>query len=455
MIKILGKILALALVFFLNQKVLAQTFTAKGGLVEDATVERFSRSLFSVEVVGLPERIICDGFGISEVCINVEHERLSDLKVTILSPDGTEVWLSNRHGHNSRVYNNTCFSMDAPDGFIYNGKSNFYGDFIPDANLNNLNNGQNPNGTWFLVVEDLQEDYFGFLSSFQLTFDLNVVCDPSVCELDQISDCECPDPEVEECELLPDLIVLEKNTRDHIQYFPSSDEQYPRQIRFSASMANIGVGPLEVYPIEEYFCEDISISDPGECDKGSLYQTINQNIYKKLGDRFEITSQRANRWYFDNKRGHNHYHVDGWTDFKLLKKKWWTSNPLKWKVISESSKVSYCLMDSNICLEKEGNCEHDGELFHKGNLANFGLGNYFQCDQHLQGISVGAVDNYGMFYEGQFVDVPEALQEGTYYLYLDVDPDNFYTESNEKNNSILLKLFFERKPDGTMSMMVL
>ncbi len=429
----------------------AQTFEAKGGIIEDATVEVFSRKLFPVEISDLPVSIDCGQFGINKVCINIDHERLSDLKVTLLSPDGTEVWLTNRNGHTSRGYSNTCFSLEATDGFVYNGTSRFRGNFIPDGNLNNLNNGQDPNGIWYIAVEDLQEGYFGFFRSFSLSFSDQVPCDPSLCELENINDCECPDPSMQDCQLLPDLMVLENNTRNHIQYFPSTDEQYPNQLRFSASMANIGHGPLEVRPINEYFCDGRLIADPSECSEGRLTQTISQYIYHKKGDSFSIDSAKANSWYFDTQRGHNHYHVEDWTDFRLLRKKWWTNDPEKWKVIAESSKVSYCLMDSNLCLEEEQNCKYKTKAYFRDNLINYGLGHYFRCEQKVQGISVGAVDTYGLFYEGQYIDIPTSLKLGKYYLYIVVDPKNYYQELNEQNNSILIPLSFEKSKAGIMS----
>jgi len=420
-------VIAILILITLSSNLNAQTFIAKGGLIKDAEVT-FGRTLFPTEIDNLSEKLECDHFGLYQVCINVQHD----------------IWLSNRHGHYSKSYSSTCFSMDASDGFIYDGTSTFTGNFIPDGNLNNINNGQSANGVWFLVIEDLQEGSFGFCSDFSLTFKSNVPCDPSICEVETISNCSCPD-ETDDCLLLPDLIVLEKNTRDHLTYFPSSDKQYPNQIRFSASMANIGHGPLEVVPTQQYYCNDIAINDPSECTDGVLFQGIKQNIYHKKGEQFEIQSRPANNWYFDDKRGHNHYHVDGWTDFKLLRKRWWTNNPDKWKVINSSSKVSYCLMDSNKCLEEEQNCTLVQEVYGRSNLSNYGLGNYFRCNQQIQGISVGAVDNYGMFYEGQYIDIPEKIKPGIYYLFIEVDPENYYKEENEQNNAILIKVKFNEK----------
>ncbi|MBL0099240.1 MAG: hypothetical protein IPP49_03595 [Saprospiraceae bacterium] len=61
--------------------------------------------------------------------------------------------------------------------------------------------------------------------------------------------------------------------------------------------------------------------------------------------------------YFDNSPGHNHYHVADWVDFVLLKKRWWTGNPLKWKVVAKSTKVSYCLFDNLNCNAQNNYCQ--------------------------------------------------------------------------------------------------
>ena len=45
-----------------------------------------------------------------------------------------------------------------------------------------------------------------------------------------------------------------------------------------------------------------------------------------------------------------------------------------------------------------------------------------------------------MMYEGQFIKLPETLKSGTYYIYMEVDPNNYYLESNEHNNTSLIKI---------------
>lgn len=74
----------------------AQVFKTIGKSIGDFnTVEKADS--FALEVKGLPKQID-QKFGLAKVCINLTHERVSDLKVELLSPDGTKIWLTNRNG---------------------------------------------------------------------------------------------------------------------------------------------------------------------------------------------------------------------------------------------------------------------------------------------------------------------------------------------------------------------
>lgn len=431
---------------------LAQTFTAEGGVIKDSDDNHLSRTIFPLVVSGLPI-LRCDSFGLAEICINVRHGELSDLKISLRNPSGTEVWLSNRNGKGSTAFINTCFSADTPNGFIFNARSFNNNHFIPDGNLENFYDNTSPNGTWNLIVEDLRPEFFGILQSFSVTFSTDVACSPSICELTNIKDCKCTNGQ-DTCELLPDLIILEKYTKENIAFFDKNDKEYPNQIRFAAAMGNIGEGPLETVPSKKYYCNGKLIKNAYDCRNGVLTEAIMQNIFTKQGDGFSVNQIEANKWYFDDTRGHNHYHVEDWVDYFLLEKRWWTNNPKFWKVIAKSEKVSYCLMDSNYCLEKEENCTSDGLVYFRKNLLNFGLGNYSKCDQNKQGISVGGIDNYGIMYEGQHIKTPGDLTEGKYYLYLKLDPKNYYKESNDKNNNVLIPIELKKTADHKLKLVV-
>lgn len=418
----------------------AQTFTGKGGDILDYS-NSFYRNFFPIEVDNLPESINCD-FGLTEVCITIQHRRSSDLKVTLLSPDGNEIWLTNRNGGNQGSnYTNTCFSNTGFNGFIYDGISPFTGQYLPDGQMENLNNSQNPNGIWFLIIEDLREGIIGELLHFSISFGKEVNCSKSKCRKENIGACDCPNSE-EDCLLLPDLVILKDLTAKQWKWFPEEHPDYPNQIRLGVGMANIGHGPMEIKGTNQWFCPEGNVeNEKTKCQDGSNpYQKIEQLVFQKKGNKLDTIIQTGGNLYFESAVGHNHYHADDWVDFVLLKKIFWRKNPKKWKVIGRSRKVSYCLFDSNRCRENPKNCKDGNQHFSPQNMINYGLGGYESCNSDRQGISVGGIDYYGMMYEGQSIKFSKPIKKGTYYLLIEVDPENHYRELNEENNIVLIKI---------------
>ncbi|MEM9887613.1 MAG: proprotein convertase P-domain-containing protein [Bacteroidota bacterium] len=425
---------------FIQLCAFGQTFWEKGSSIDDYK-GYFHRNLYPIEISALPTEINCK-FGLAEVCLNIEHARLSDLKISLMSPDGSNFWLSNRNGgENGKRYTNTCFHSNGFNGFIYQSESPFTGEYIADGLIERFNNGQNPNGFWYLIVEDLKEGAVGEVVDFRITFSAEAVCEEkSICTLEQIQHCACPEENVD-CALLPDLVIIPDLTASSIQEFDEQHPDYARQIRFGTGMANIGAGPLEIVGFDQWFCGETPVEGEITCPSGQKsQQRVLQNIYARTGKDLYYVTAVGGTVYYDDKPGHNHYHAEDWVDFLLLKKKWWTKNPKKWKVIGKSEKVSYCLMDSNKCNAFLGNCESNHRKYGKVNLPNFGLGAYAGCNQSVQGISVGGIDYYGTYYEGQFIQLPENTKNGMYYLYLVVDPKNNYQELKEDNNAVLIPI---------------
>jgi len=422
-----------------------QTFQGKGGGITDYK-GYFFRNLYPVETNDLPDSINCQ-FGLDKVCISIEHARISDLKVSLMAPDGSVFWLSNRNGgERGDRYDNTCFQALGFNGFIYEGTPPFRGEYIPDGLIERFNNHQNPNGYWYLIVEDLKTGKSGEVLSFSLTFSEDPMCPGQPkCDLENIVDCYCEGDE-DSCKLLPDLVIPPELTQSSLKEFGAQHPNYPRQLRFGAGMANIGTGPLEIVGFGQWYCGEKLVEGEFTCPDGKKsQQRIVQNIYVQKNDQLSYKKKLAGKLYFDEKPGHDHYHAEGWVDYILLKKRWWTNDPHKWKVIGKSEKVSYCLMDSNFCQKEFGNCTIENKDYSRKNLPNFGLGGYAGCKQNLQGISVGGVDYYGTYYEGQFIQLPPDIENGQYYLYLVVDPQNQYVELDENNNEILIPVTLKKQ----------
>jgi len=417
----------------------AQTFGGKNGIITDLQGSRVIPSFYEIPV-DLDTNTIGSSFGLEKVCIHIRHRRPSDLKIELLAPDGTKVWLSNRNGlDNDYGYRNTCLRQGGFDGPIHEARFNFDGEYSTEGRLDFINNGQNPNGVWLLLISDLKEGVVGKLESVDITFGDNpAYLNPSPCSSDNVDDCYT---NREDGKMLPDLIISESLSQENIFYFDQKHKSYPNQLRFAAAMANIGHGPLEIVTTANWYCGSEIVDEDTTCANGSSpTNNVQQIIYQKGNKNIEYDTLKSGVMFYDDSPGHNHYHVQNWASFKLLKKRWWTKNPKYWKVIASSNKVSYCLFDNKICTKENEYCQDNNRLYEQSTLPNYGLGKYTACNSRRQGISVGGIDYYGMNYEGQSIEVPSDIKSGQYYLFIEVDPNNEYKESNEDNNSILIPI---------------
>jgi len=105
------------------------------------------------------------------VSLNINHTWISDLRITLIAPDGTRIILFNRHGGSGDNLLGTTFD-DAGSIGIANGSAPFSGTFKPYQLLSALN-GKNPNGVWRLEVRDYYRLDGGKLDNWTLTLGLS------------------------------------------------------------------------------------------------------------------------------------------------------------------------------------------------------------------------------------------------------------------------------------------
>ena len=418
----------------------AQNFTVyKKGLYD--YYGYYFRQQIDIPVSGLPT-VADTSFGIESIVLNIHHKRISDLKITLESPDGASIWLTNRNGKDSgEDYIATKFSQYGKYGLISAGRAPFTGNYRPDGQLEFLNHGQNPNGNWKLFIEDLKQGEAGFLDSVQLIFGhqpahITVV---NHCDLEHIGLCKCASGK-QVGELLPDLIIVPFFTNNQVQEYAWNDKVYPGQLRLAATIANIGYGPMEIAGTKEWVCGNKKVDTCQTCANGKMSRLkVKQRIFSRSYDSLIIKDQDAGTMYFENMPGHNHYHVDDWVAFRLLKK-------IKNKniIIARGQKVSYCLFTTGIFYKRDSLSEINGRHYGE-DMPNYGLGNYPTCNVDKQGISVGGYDTYGMLYEGQFLQLPKGLKNGNYILEIEIDPHHWYKESNKKNNIFQKKITISKQ----------
>ena len=108
------------------------------------------------------------------VSVHLTHTYDSDLVLTLVGPDGTEVGLSSRNGADEANFGNSCeeptiFDDEATTAILY-GEAPFAGAFRPDLPLSAFVGKSGPavNGTWTLRVSDVAELDVGTLHCWTL-----------------------------------------------------------------------------------------------------------------------------------------------------------------------------------------------------------------------------------------------------------------------------------------------
>lgn len=152
----------------ITQCVMAQAFTGMGGTIKDDGTP----NVYSLTVSGLPT-VMDDKFGLEKICVNIQHTWDSDVSIYLVAPDGAVADLCRRNGDDGHDFNNCCFSQDAEIS-INDGVAPFSGNYLPEVPFGGLNNGQNPNGVWKLVIIDIEpEEESGRVLNWKLEFSKN------------------------------------------------------------------------------------------------------------------------------------------------------------------------------------------------------------------------------------------------------------------------------------------
>lgn len=405
----------------------SQTFTnSTGGSIPDNNIE----VCFPLTVSGLP-LIIDTSFGVTQVCINLDHTWDGDMNIKIKAPDGTYIMLSDNNGGSGDNFTGTCFAMNGSDGLIGLGTPPFTGTFVPNQNINGVNNNQDPNGIWYLCITDEVPADFGTLFSFSITFGANPPAGGGggtggPCSMTNGVACLCPDGTTN-CDLLPDmtasaLIITNQHT------------EYPGQITLSNATPNIGWGPMEIHGSNSCWCDTITVPcSTTLCPDGSYpKQKLKQTIYHKSGS--VITSyDTLTNGMMSYHPSHGHIHVDNWAEFTLRS---WTPDPdaTNWPIVATGSKVSFCLINLGDCTSDFGYCRDGnyGPILTMAGIPNSPFGLVSGCGPD-QGIYVGNLDIYGQGLAGMSIDLT-GVCNGNYYIVSITDPDNNFLETDETNN---------------------
>lgn len=150
----------------------AQTFSGSGGAIPDDG----NSISFQIDASGLPNALNATNFGVERVCINVVHQWVSDLSISLVAPDGTVVPLVSGVGGDTDGFVNTCLSGNSNTA-LFEVWYPFTGEFRPFGDMGQVNNGQDPNGGWKLNILDT----YAFADSGEL-LDWSITFGPNPCK---------------------------------------------------------------------------------------------------------------------------------------------------------------------------------------------------------------------------------------------------------------------------------
>jgi PKD repeat protein/subtilisin-like proprotein convertase family protein len=412
----------LLLSFALALAASGQTFTdTAGGPIHEVNVV----NSFPLEVSGLTT-IDSATFGLVKVCFDITHTYVGDLKVKLVAPDGTEVILSDHNGGGGNHYEGTCVAEDATDGPIQEAQAPYSGLYYPQQSINHVNNNQDPNGIWYLIVLDEVPLDTGEVTSWSLTFGDNPppTHTGGVCSTSIANGCECPGG-ANECDLLPDMT----NSGTYIQNHWTEHQGYLTE---GVATPNIGWGPLEMHGTGECYCDSILVNCDAQCLDGSYpKEKVLQTIYHKKGD--TMTSYTVPAGFMTYHPTHGHIHIDEWT-YNTLRIRGSNPDPTTWPIIGTGTKNSFCLINLGTCTSSNEYCTDDaGLVVDLDSLPNGGLGSVTGCGED-QGIYVGKFDAYDQYLDGQEIDFGE-ICNGEYYIVSTTDPWNEVVEWSDSNNT--------------------
>ncbi|MBC7776490.1 MAG: CotH kinase family protein, partial [Phycisphaerae bacterium] len=147
----------------------AQTFSGSGGAILDDG----NSTAFDISVSSLPNALNTTNFGVERVCINAVHQWVGDLSIRLRAPDGMLIPLVSGLGGDTDGFVNTCLSGNASTS-IFEVWYPFTGEFRPFGDMGQLNNGQDPNGIWQLIILDTYPGAdAGALIDWSITFGPN------------------------------------------------------------------------------------------------------------------------------------------------------------------------------------------------------------------------------------------------------------------------------------------
>ncbi len=265
--------------------------------------------------------------------------------------------------------------------------------------------------------------------------------------------CVCPPGTSGNCDLIPDIAIAQQPLNQSSNYTEYAQVCNPPcsgndgRLRIGVSTPIIGYGPLESRGTAFYVCGTDTLNAgtvsniPATCPGTGLppKQLIMQRIYRKNGNSMNYWERPAGSMTYHP--SHGHQHVDDWGIYTLRVNNG-DPNPLNWPIVGTGSKLGYCLIDLGNCTSSSGYCRDSaGNILNNTNIPNYGLGGgNYGCNNTVQGITNGYMDTYSQSLDGMWINIPPGTCNGTYWVVVQIDPYNYFLETNENNNVVAVPI---------------
>lgn len=384
-------------------------------------------------------------FGLEKLCLSLSHPDPRELDIFLQSPDGNSIEISTDNAGDDANMPAVCFSMTS--SIAVSAATTFLDiDVIPEDNLGELNNGQFAPGLWQLCITDDTEGNSGELHSWKLLFGenppapLEAVISP-VCNTNITIGCVCPGGSTN-CFLLPDIIIAERVMKN--QY-----TEYQGKLTVTTATSNIGFGPLEFRGTGEWFCGEEQVEPSEYCPNDDLpKQLVKQRIYRRFPDQNTgFVDRDAGTMQHHALEGHDHPHIDNWAQ-NTLRLRGSNPDPTTWPIVGSGQKISFCAENSIQCLDYNYFCEYDSVAFDVNDMPNARMGQVYECNATIQGVSVGYSDIYGQTLPGQEIYFDGYICNGKYVVVSEFDPDSIFQELDETNNIAMMEIELKmQEPD--------
>ena len=275
----------------------------------------------------------------------------------------------------------------------------------------------------------------------------------SQCTITNATSCSCENGGTV-CDLLPDITIswyaLENYQSGPTEYSQTGNGANNGKLRLTGSTPNIGFGPLtvrseDVNGNKTIVCGTDTFIAPGgvnfTCPNGKIpKQILRQVIYQKNGNTMTSREHLTPPMTYSN----SSMYVDDWGMYSLRIPLVNDPNPRNWPIVGSGKKRAFCLMDYGSCSTYAEHCRDTNTIYMGGtslldsNFPNWGLGDNYNCSPVEQGISSGYTDIYSENLDGMWINIPPNTCNGNYWIFYEVDPHNYFEESNENNNFTMI-----------------